>query len=298
MSARSVLRATLPGMPASPPIDRSFVRLAEGLIHYRHAGLADDARQPLYLAHAGPGCSRGLEPLMEALAGSRPLIAPDMPGNGDSAPPLAPPTDIAYYAEAAVRLLDALGIERVDFYGSHTGACIGMELALAFPDRIGALVLDGVMLASEAERAEMLERYAPAITPDLYGSHLAWAHAFMRDMGLFFPYYARDEAHRIAGGAVPSAEALHAAVVDVLKALGSYHHAYRAAFAYPAAERLPQLACPVLLTATMRDPLHPDLAKAAVLLPRAQARLLDLAATSAERAAMIAAFLEGEEQAG
>jgi len=44
-------------------VDRAFVRLAEGLVHYRHAG---DGGVPLYMAHSGPGSSHGLAPLVAA----------------------------------------------------------------------------------------------------------------------------------------------------------------------------------------------------------------------------------------
>jgi len=274
-------------------IDRSFARLAEGLIHYRHAGLGAHIATPLYMAHAGPGSSRGLEPLMALLAAGRPVIAPDMPGNGDSAAPLTTPTDIAYYADAALRLLDTLRIEKADFYGSHTGAFIGAELALTHPDRVGKLILDGVMLLSDEERPIMLEKYAPAVAPDLHGGHLVWAHSFMRDMMLFYPYFERDAQHRLPNG-VPPADMLHAGVVDVLKALGTYHHAYRAAFSWDAAARLPQLRCPVLLTSTMRDPLYTDLEKAALLVPHARSQLLGLDSGWDERAQMIADFLDTE----
>lgn len=278
-------------MSAGRDIDRAFTRLAEGLIHYRHAGLDSPQGRPLYMAHAGPGSSRGLEPLMEALAPGRPLIAPDMPGNGDSAPPPAPPTDIPYYADAALRLLDALGIEKVDFYGSHTGAFIGMEIALRHPNKINRLILDGVMLLSDEQRPMMLERYAPAITPDEHGGHLSWAHCFMRDMMQFYPYFLRDAEHRLPND-LPPPEAMHPAVVDVLKALGTYHHAYRAAFSYDAESLLPQLRCPVLLTSTMRDPLYTDLEKAAELLPAAEMQLLPHDATTALRAQRIDEFLD------
>lgn len=280
-------------MSALPPIERSFTRLAEGLIHYRHVGLEKPGKLPLYMAHAGPGSSRGLEPLMQLLAGKRPLIAPDMPGNGDSAPPLDPPTDIPYYADAALRLLDALEIDRVDFYGSHTGAFIGMEIALHHPDRINRLILDGVMLLTDEQRPMMLERYAPAIAPDEHGGHLSWAHTFMRDMMQFYPYFLRDAEHRLAND-IPPPEALHVAVVDVLKALGTYHHAYRAAFSYDAQALLPRLTCPVLLTSTMRDPLYTDLEKAAGLLPSADMQLLPHEATAADRAERIDDFLDTE----
>ena len=92
-------------------IDRHFLRLADGrLVHYRAAGLSRPDEPPLLLAHAGPGSSLGLVPLMQQLAPQRRIIAPDMPGNGDSEPlPMAQP-QLTDYVEQLVEMLDLMGI--------------------------------------------------------------------------------------------------------------------------------------------------------------------------------------------
>jgi pimeloyl-ACP methyl ester carboxylesterase len=273
-------------------VDRAFVRLAEGLVHYRHAG-ADrfGAEIPLYMAHAGPCSSRMLEPLVASLGATRRVIAPDMLGNGDSDPPSRPETDIAYYTNCVVRVLDALQIERIDFYGTHTGAIIGLELSASHPDRVRKLVLDGVMILDPSEREEMLREYAPAMVPDEHGGHLLWAHQFCRDMMLFYPYFKRDAEHWTGAGA-PSPEFTHLMVVDVLKALTTYHCAYRAAFAYDVATGLAQARHPALLTCESWDPLRETLAHAAQLLPSAETMLHAPGATPEQIAARIGAFLD------
>lgn len=92
-----------------------------------------------------------------------------------------------------------------------------------------------------------MERYALEMKPDEYGSHLLWAFHFVRDQALHFPHYARDPQHRLMTRAVPDADSLHRSAMEVLKALGTYHHAYRAAFAYPTRERLALLQRPFFL---------------------------------------------------
>ena len=275
----------------SAAVDRAFVRLAEGLVHYRHAGAAQDRSVPLYMAHAGPGSSRGLMPLIAELGAGRRTLAPDMFGNGDSDPPARRDTDIAYYADCAVRLLDALGIDTVDFYGTHTGAMIGIELATSHPDRVRRLVLDGIVLMDPERRAFMVANYAPRMQPDDHGGYLAWAYQFCRDMMLFYPYFERDAAHRTNNGA-PTPEFLHLMVVDVLKALTTYDCAYRAAFAYDSGAALAKVARPTLITSSERDPLHKTLPQAAEILPAAETCLHPLGVTPAQVAARIAAFLD------
>ncbi len=284
--------ATTP-VPGEIQIDRGFLRVREGLIHYRSAGVRRAGGPlPLYMAHAGPGSSLGMVSLMKELAPARFTVAPDMLGNGDSAPPAGDHLDMAYYAECAVRILDLLKIERVDYYGSHTGAQIGCELAVKWPDRIGKLVLDGLPLFADDFKQQLLARYAPAVAPDEFGGHLVWAWNFVRDQFLYWPHYAHDAPNRLANGLLPPAD-LHLGVVDVLKALDTYHIAYRAAFAQDVRGLLAGIRAPVLVTATERDPLHLYLDEVARLLPGARKVLFERGTDPAVRMAVIRDFLGG-----
>jgi len=278
---------------AAPLIDRAFLRLAEGLVHYRSVGrsAASDG-VPIYLAHAGPGSSRAFEGLLPLLCARRFVFAPDMLGNGDSAPPAAGSVEIAYYVDCAVRIMDALDIPTVDFYGTHTGAQIGCQLAVTHPARVRRLVLDGIPMFPDALRQRLLAQYAPAMTPDAYGTHLPWAWNFVRDQSLYWPYFDRQPATRLANDVLPT-DQLHLAVTDVLKALGTYHIAYRAAFSQDLRPLLPQLRCPVLISASERDPLHIYLDEAAALVPQAVKHLWPRSMTLQQRAAVLSAFLDG-----
>lgn len=269
-------------------VDRHFLRLADGrLAHYREAGEARHGELPLLLAHAGPGSSAGLVPLIQQLAPHRRVIAPDMPGNGDSDPLPQPQPHMADYVEQVVELLDRLGIPQVDFCGQHTGAHIGCELALRHPARVRRLMLDGIGLFEPELLAQMVANYAPPVVPDEFGGHLAWAWHFVEGMFVHFPYHLPDPAHRLHHSAVPPAAARQALVVDLLKALPSYHLAYQAVYAHPTAERLPLLKHPTLLMAADGDPLGAYLDAAAALVPGStQARM-----ARGDRAAVMLAFL-------
>jgi pimeloyl-ACP methyl ester carboxylesterase len=272
-------------------VDRGFVRLEEGLVHYRSAGsLRRGGPLPLYLAHAGPGSSRAFESFLPPLARRRYTFAPDMLGNGDSAPPRSEQVEMAYYADCARRTLDALGIEKVDFYGSHTGAQIGCELAVAHPERVRRLILDGVPIFPPAFKAELLARYAPVVKPDDYGGHLAWAWNFVRDQSLYWPYFDRQGVNRLANGVLPAAQ-LQLGVTDVLKALDTYHIAYHAAFRQDLRPLLPQLRCPVLLMASEHDPLSLYLDEASTLVPHAEKQLLPRSASAQDRVDAVERFL-------
>lgn len=66
-------------------IDRDFVRIDEGQVHYRAVGDVTSGTRPLVLIHASPASAYNLQPLMGKLGQLRdqPLYAPDTLGNGD-----------------------------------------------------------------------------------------------------------------------------------------------------------------------------------------------------------------------
>jgi pimeloyl-ACP methyl ester carboxylesterase len=290
--AASAGTAAPPGPGPRPLVDRAFVRIREGLAHYRHCAPAGTAAGlPLYLHHANPGSSRGLEALMMQLAAKgRRTIAPDTLGYGDScAPDLAQP-EIADFADSVVRILDSLKIDEVDFYGAHTGAHVGTELALRHPGRVRKLIFDGVTVRTPEIRAWLLANYAPAKTPDDYGRHLLWAFHFVRDMALFFPHFARDAEHR-TGNDVPSAERLHNSTVEVLKALTTYHLVYNAVYRHDIGARLPLLKHPVLCIAKETDPNIVELDHAASRIPGVQKARIRREEGTERTAQLLADFL-------
>jgi pimeloyl-ACP methyl ester carboxylesterase len=280
--------------PVELPIDRAFVRIAEGQVHLRRAGERRVGQTALWMMHASPASSATLTGLITEFAQTRAVIAPDTLGNGDSAPPAVAAPDIAYYAAANFRVMDALGLDQVDLYGSHTGAHIAVEMAILAPHRVRRIVLDGIGMFAPAERAKLLAEYAPAITPDAIGSQFHWAWHFVRDQAWFFPYFERDRAHNRGIGSL-SPDALHLVTVEVLKSIRTYHHAYRAAFAHPSQERLPLVQQRTLAIADEDDPLSAGIDTAVALLPAATKLIVSPSRDAAGRrakAARITAFLD------
>lgn len=274
-------------------IRRGFVDLDHGQIHYRTIGAGGP---PLVMIHPSPGSSKQLEGLMAELAGGRRVIAPDTAGNGDSAALADPAPDIAALAATAFAAIETLIEGPFDLYGSHTGASIAVDVAIARPDRVRRLVIDGMGLYAVDEQAEIVTRYAREIAPDLEATHLMKVWHFCRDQMLFWPYYNRTAAGRLPNG-LPDADTLHDFVVEVLKAMRTYHRSYRAAFRHPKRDRLPLLRVPTLVVSSPSDMLHGYFGEVAATVPGARAAELPTwgdPAFEARTAAIVADFLDAE----
>jgi pimeloyl-ACP methyl ester carboxylesterase len=263
------------GMATTPDVDRAFVRIQEGLVHYRHAGEGlKSAGLPLYMVHAGPGSSVGIAPLIAELGKTRWAVAPDTLGNGDSVGPGIQNPPVSYYADSVVRIMDALKIDKADYFGTHTGAHIGVELLLTRPDRIRKAIFDGIGIFPDDLKKEMLANYAPEIKPDEFGRQFTWAWHFVRDQSLHFPYFMRDPEHRLSNP-MPPADALHRSVTEVLKAVTTYHNGYRAVFAHDTKGRLPLIKnTPLMFMGSEPDPLHVYIDAAAALCPGSKKALI------------------------
>lgn len=273
-------------------IRRAFADVAHGQIHYRHAG----SGAPLLLLHASPGSSRQLVSLIDDMADTARVIAPDTPGNGDSVPLPPDVPDVADLARAILDFLDSVGLERVNLFGSHTGAAIAGELAILAPERIERLVLDGISVLGPGELEDVLKHYANPFPPDLDGAYLIRAFNFLRDQYLFFPWYSRDRAGRRDGG-LGRAEDLHAWFVELLKASQTYHLNYHAAFRWNARERIPLITRPTLVFAAENDPLLDATRAVAPLFADGRFTMLprgDAADFRFVRAAAMREFLRGD----
>ncbi len=154
------------------------------------------------------------------------------------------------------------------------------------------LVLDGIGLYPDELQAELLDRYAPAMAPDLHGAHMNWAWHFVRDTYMFWPWYATDAAHRRSIG-LPSPEVLHDKVLDVLKAIGTYHLSYRAAFRYDKRQRFALIGVPTMAACAATDMLAQWHDEFAALIPGAVKTVIPAVTVDpAGAAAAIGRFLD------
>lgn len=95
---------------------------------------------PIILLHGLAATNTSFLPTFVELQRDHRVIAPDLPGFGDSAKPIRS-YDAAFYASWLVDFLDALGIEKAHLIGNSMGGRIAIETALRVPDRVDRLAL-------------------------------------------------------------------------------------------------------------------------------------------------------------
>ena len=109
-------------------------------VFYREAGAAD--APVLLLLHGFPSSSHMFRDLIPKLADSYRVIAPDLPGFGQSAMP--PREGFAYTFDKLARVIDRfteiVGLRRFALYVFDYGAPVGWRLATWHPERITALI--------------------------------------------------------------------------------------------------------------------------------------------------------------
>ncbi len=241
------------------------------------------------LFHSSPASSVTLTALIARFGRERRVYAIDTLGNGDSAAPALDRPDIAYFADAHLRAIDALGLAVVDLYGAHTGGCIAAEVSIRAPARVRSMILDGLSFYSEQERTDLLKRYAPAVPLDQSGSQLNYFWHFVRDTYLFWPWYERNPAHSLMGG-LPAAGDLHDKLVEVLKAARTYHLSYNAAFAWSKSERLPLVRTRTLLACAEDDAFMRYQDPVCALMPQAERAVTKGIRSDASTEATLARF--------
>ena len=109
-------------------------------VFYREAGRRD--APALLLLHGFPSSSHMFRELIPKLAGDFRVVAPDLPGFGQSAMPARDAFEYTFDHLARVidRLTEVLGLDRFAIYVFDYGAPVGWRLATWHPERIAAIV--------------------------------------------------------------------------------------------------------------------------------------------------------------
>jgi len=109
-------------------------------VFYREAGRP--GAPVLLLLHGFPSSSHMFRELIPRLAGDHRVIAPDLPGFGQSAMPARDAFEYTFdhLAKVIDRFTEVLGLERFAIYVFDYGAPVGWRLATWHPERVTAIV--------------------------------------------------------------------------------------------------------------------------------------------------------------
>lgn len=258
------------------PQSRRYLDLPWGQVHVHRLG-AGDGPATLFL-HETPGGASSATPFLNELASHGRVIAPDLPGGGESDPLVQ--SDAAGYADALAEVIKACDENSVNILAMTTSTPLAIALAARHPALVNALILDGY----SPQDAEMANRFCPPIRFDNSGAHIHQLWHLLRNQSVQWPWYASGiEAIRWID-AQPTGLRLHRRLLDVLKQLDNYGDATQAALRFDSAAALPTLNCPILALHVERDPAYGPLPAGVGKLtaaPRAegaQARALQAAA--------------------
>jgi pimeloyl-ACP methyl ester carboxylesterase len=121
--------------PARFPRSKSVV--ANGLrTFYLEAGEGP----PVILLHGLGATNASFLPTLWDLAQDHRVLAPDLPGFGDTDKPIRR-YDSPFFARWARAFLDQTGVQRADVVGNSMGGRVAIELGLEAPERVDRLVL-------------------------------------------------------------------------------------------------------------------------------------------------------------
>ena len=127
--------ADAPGRPLHFPRART-VRALDLETFYLEAG----AGPPVVLLHGLGATNASMLPTLADLARDHRVIAPDLPGFGDSEKPVRA-YHPGFYARWLAAFLDAVGAPRAVIVGNSMGGRIAIEAGLRTPERVAALAL-------------------------------------------------------------------------------------------------------------------------------------------------------------
>lgn len=239
----------------APRVTRRFVDVPQGTIHLAEAGDGD----PVVLLHQTPRSWDEYRDVLPLLGRTRRAIALDTIGFGDSSR-LPPGEDsVERWSDALLAALDALGLDRVDLVGHHTGAVVAVETAGRAPQRVRSLVLSSCPYSESVARGRHGKVAVDDVERRADGSHVL---ELWRIRAAFYPEGDVDLLERF--------------LVDALEAGPLAAEGHRVVGRYDVPAAIARVTGPVLLITGTADPYaFPALPRLQAALPHAETAVLE-----------------------
>lgn len=165
------------------------------------------------------------EPQVERLANAFRLLRIDLRGHGGSSAPASGYGPVEY-ATDVLAVLDALEIGATHFWGTHTGAGVGLLLAVQHPQRLATLVLEGAVIPGQPE--PLVDEWQARAREIARREDVSAARQFWFEQTPFFTDIPRAAEHRAIINAFSCAPWIATGsalpVPDVQSALASIRH--------------------------------------------------------------------------
>ncbi|QNB06757.1 alpha/beta hydrolase [Herbaspirillum frisingense] len=216
------------------PIRRQFIDTSAGPLHVASAG----AGFPVLLLHQTPRSWDEFREVLPLLGQGFHAIAIDTIGFGDSCKLPLEQHSIERWAQLALEVMDGMGLQKAAVVGHHTGAVTAMEMAVAAPQRVKALVLSSCPFNDAARRtAHAGKRTIDDVEVRADGNHLQ--ELWQRRQ----PFYPEGDT-----------ELLTRFIGDAIKAGAMASHGHIVVRNYRMEERIGQVRAPTLVLRAGRDP--------------------------------------------
>jgi pimeloyl-ACP methyl ester carboxylesterase len=157
---------------------------------------------PVVLLHGWTGSHDDFLPVVDALAVSRRVIVPDLPGHGGAPPPADGDWSLAAHVRVVEHLLEDAGVDELHLVGHSHGGLVAQRVAQAHSHRLRSLTLIGTGMGALGDEARqmvidvadaVLDRGMPAAWDVVTGvddgdddrdADAATAHLTTRDMAV------------------------------------------------------------------------------------------------------------------
>ena len=196
--------------------------------------------RPLLFCHGPTGSALGMREEMLPWLGQRPLLAVDLPGNGESDVLAGGDTSMTQRATWLAAAIACTGYREIDVVAPDGGGAIAAELTRLQPHLVHQLLLTPQQPRIFGCRIEL----------DDYGLHLLRVWNMVRDQLLYSPWHTRKRANVLnpVAAALDPAH-IHARVLDVLKCLNTLPQIEAAYAQFPLAATLSALGTKVVALA-------------------------------------------------
>jgi pimeloyl-ACP methyl ester carboxylesterase len=230
---------------------KGFVEVGGAVVHYTRLGEGP----AVVLLHASPCSAKVMKPLQDAWCDEFTTFAFDLPGFGLSDAIGTDEVDIPRIADCIAGAMETLGVAQYALYGRHTGASVCLDIACRHAERVAVLITDGLPILAAPLPADRLDGFLQAPEQHWDGAHLLRAFFRYREQHVFWPWEARDLAHR-ADTDLPGPDYLARGALEVLESAAGMGPVHRSVYLYDARGKIADVRVPAYFCCRPGDSLY------------------------------------------